>query len=111
MITLKGNYSGSKTLSFTIVPKGTKLSKATASKGTMKISWKAQKTQTTGYQIQYSTSKNFKNAKTVTIKKNATTSAKIKKPNKQKKYYVRIRTYKPVGKNKFYSDWSASKRA
>lgn len=110
-ITLKGIYSGSKTLSFTIVPKGTKLSKATASKGTMKISWKAQKSQTTGYQIQYSTSKNFKNAKTVTIKKNATTSAKIKKPNKQKKYYVRIRTYKPVGKNKFYSDWSASKRA
>ena len=28
---------------------------------------------------------------------------------KDKKYYVRIRTYKTVGSTKFYSGWSAAK--
>ncbi len=110
-VTLKGNYSGTKTLSFTIVPKGTKLSSVKAGKKQVTVKWKAQKKSTTGYQVQYSTSKKFKGAKIATIKKNKTTSATIKKLKGGKKYYVRVRTYKTVGKAKYYSAWSNAKNA
>ena len=110
-VILKGNYSGTKTLSFTIVPKGTKLSSVKAGKKQVTVKWKAQKKSTTGYQIQYSTSKKFNSAKIATIKKNKTTSATIKKLKGGKKYYVRVRTYKTVGKAKYYSAWSNVKNA
>ena len=110
-VTLKGNYSGTKTLSFTIVPKGTKLSSVKAGKKQVTVKWKAQKKSTTGYQIQYSTSKKFKSAKIATVKKNKTTSATIKKLKGGKKYYVRVRTFKTVGKVKYYSVWSGNKNA
>ena len=78
-----------------------------------KLSWKKQKTQTTGYQIQYSTSKKFKKAKAVNVSKHKTTSKYIKKLSSKKKYYVRVRTYKKVKINgktkKVYSSWSKSK--
>ena len=51
------------------------MSKVKASKKGFKVTWKKQATQTTGYQVQYSTSSKFKSAKTVTIGKNKTTSA------------------------------------
>ena len=110
---VNGKYKGSKTLYFTIVPKSTTISKVTASKKAFTVKWKKQSTQTTGYQIQYSTSSKFKGAKTVTITKNKTTSKKISKLKAKKKYYVRVRTYKTVkvnGKNtKIYSGWSKVK--
>ena len=66
-------------------------------------------TQTKGYQIQYSTDSKFKSGnKTVTVNKNSTTKKTISKLKAKKKYYVRIRTYKTVGKQKYYSDWSKS---
>ena len=82
----------------------------------MTVKWKKQTKQTTGYQIQYSTKKKFTSGtKTATIKKNKTTSKKITKLNKNKKYYVRIRTYKTVKVNgksiKIYSSWSKVKSA
>ena len=65
--------------------------------------------QTKGYQIQYSTDSKFKSGnKTVTVNKNSTTKKTISKLKAKKKYYVRIRTYKTVGKQKYYSDWSKS---
>ena len=71
--------------------------------------WKKQSTQTKGYQIQYSTDSKFKSGnKTVTVNKNSTTKKTISKLKAKKKYYVRIRTYKTVGKQKYYSDWSKS---
>lgn len=66
-------------------------------------------TQTTGYQLQYSTSSKFKGVKTVTVSKNKTTSKKISKLKAKKKYYVRIRTYKTVDGKKYYSAWSSVK--
>ena len=100
-----------KTLSFKINPKGTALSKVTAGKKAFTATWKKQATQTTGYQLQYSTSSKFtaKTTKTVTVSKNGTTKTTIKKLSGKKKYYVRIRTYKTVGKTKYYSSWSKSK--
>ncbi len=112
-VTLKGNYSGTKSLTYNINPKGTGVSKVKAAKKGFKVTWKKQATQTTGYQVQYSTSSKFKSAKMVTISKNKTTSKSVGKLSAKKKYYVRVRTYKTVkvnGKNvKLYSGWSKAK--
>ena len=113
-VTLKGNYSGTKSMTYNINPKGTSVSKVTAAKKGFKVTWKKQATQTTGYEVQYSTDKNFKKGnKTVNITKNKTTSKSVSKLSAKKKYYVRVRTYKTVkisGKNvKFYSGWSGAK--
>ena len=112
-VTLKGNYSGSKSMTYNINPKGTSVSKVTAAKKGFKVTWKKQATQTTGYQVQYSTSSKFKSAKTVTVSKNKTTSKSVSKLSAKKKYYVRVRTYKTVkigGKSvKLYSGWSKAK--
>ena len=112
-IKFKGNYSGTVKKTFTIKPKTTTLSKVTAGKKAFTVKWKKQATQTTGYQIQYSTSSKFKGAKIVTVSKNKTTSKKISKLKAKKKYYVHVRTYKTVkvnGKNtKIYSSWSKVK--
>ena len=112
-VTLKGNYSGTKSLTYNINPKGTSVSKVTAAKKGFKVTWKKQATQTTGYQVQYSTSSKFKSAKTVTVSKNKTTAKSVSKLSAKKKYYVRVRTYKTVkigGKSvKFYSGWSKAK--
>ena len=80
-ITFKGSkYSGSKTLSYTINPKSTKLSKVSAKKKGFEAKWKKQSTQTKGYQIQYSTDSKFKSGnKTVTVNKNSTTKKTISK--------------------------------
>ena len=110
-ITFKGCYSkyGSKKKTFVIKPKGTSVAKVTAKKKSLVVKWKKQAAQTTGYQIQYSTTAKFKKAKTVTVKKNKTTKATVKKLASKKKYYVRVRTYKTVGKTKYYSGWSKAK--
>ena len=109
-VTMKGNYSGTKTVSFKINPKGTALVSLTPASKKMTVKWKKQATQTTGYQIQYATDSKFtKNKKTVTVKGASATSKTITGLTGGKKYYVRIRTYKTVGKNKFYSSWSAAK--
>ncbi|MCM1114348.1 MAG: fibronectin type III domain-containing protein [Clostridium sp.] len=109
-ITFKGNYSGTATKSFTINPKNTSLSSVSAGSKKFTVKWKKYTTQTTGYQIQYSTDKNFKkNNKTVTVSSNKTTSKTISKLSGKKKYYVRIRTYKTVSGTKYYSSWSSAK--
>ena len=102
-------YGGSIKKTYKINPKGTSLKKVTAGKKAFTATWTKQAKQTTGYQIQYSTSSKFKNAKTVTVKKNTTVKTKVKKLNAKKKYYVRIRTYKTVNGKKYYSSWSKSK--
>ena len=112
-IKLKGNYSGTVTKTFDIVPKGTSIKKISASKKGFKVYWKAQKKNTTGYEIQYSTAKSFKNAKTVKVSKNSATSQSVAKLSRKKKYFVRVRTYKTVKFNgkkcKVHSSWSTPK--
>ena len=90
-------------------PKGTSISKLKAGKKSFTVKWKKQTAQTSGYQIQYGLKKSFKGAKTVTVKNNTSVSRKIKKLKKNKKYYVRVRTYKTVGGQKYYSAWSKAK--
>ena len=92
---------------YEIIPKGVKIKKIVANKKGFTVKWSKNITQTTGYQIQYSTNSKFKSGnKTITIKNNKTTSKKVKNLKKNKKYYVRIRTYKTVKGVKYYSGWS-----
>ena len=110
-ITFKGIYEGSKKLTYQIKPNGVSLKKLTKGKKQFKATWTKNTTETTGYQIQYSTKKDFSSgSKSTTINKNKTTGATVKKLKNKKKYYVRIRTYKTVKVNgkskKIYSSWS-----
>ena len=109
-VTLKGKYTGTKELTFEIVPKGTKLTAKSGQKKAFTVKWKKQKKQISGYQIQYGTKKNFSKAKTVTVKSKNTTKKKITGCAAKKTYYVRIRTYKNVKVNgktkKIASSWS-----
>ena len=101
------NYKATtKKVTVTVNPAGTKLTSVKNYKGKkLKASWK-KNTKGTGYQIQYSTSSKFKSAKTVTVKGYKSTSKTITKLTKNKKYYVRVRTYKTVSKVNYYSGWS-----
>jgi hypothetical protein len=110
-VTFKGKYSGTKSLYYVINPKGTTVSKLTAGKKSLKVAIKKQSSQTTGYEIQYSTSKSFKAKYTKTKKVTSykTTSVTFKSLKAKKTYYVRVRTYKTVGGKKFYSAWSSYK--
>ena len=110
-VTMKNNYTGKVTKTFKILPKGTSLKSVKSSgKKQIKVTWKKQNKQTTGYKIQYTTDKKFKKSvKASTITKNKYTSKTIKKLKKNKKYYVRICTYKKVGKTTYYSTWSKVK--
>ncbi|MBQ9530784.1 MAG: M23 family metallopeptidase [Eubacterium sp.] len=109
-VKLKGAFEGSKTLRFTINPKGTSISTVSSKSKGFAVKWNKQTTQTTGYQIQYATNSSFtSNKKTVTVSSNKTTSKTIKKLKGKKKYYVRIRTYKTVNGKKYYSSWSKAR--
>ena len=108
-IKFKGNYSGTKTLTFKINPAGTTVSKLTAAKKGFKVAITKKTAQVTGYEVQYATNKNFKSAKTKTLtsyKKNTLTLSSLKAKTT---YYVRVRTYKVVNGKKVYSAWSAVK--
>ena len=109
-VTFKGNYSGTKKLTFEIVPAKANLSKLTAGKKQLTATWKTV-SGVTGYEVQYSTSKKFtkKTTKTVTIKKAKTKKTTIKKLSKGKKYFVRVRAYETVSGKKIYGAYSAVK--
>lgn len=109
-VTFKKKYKGSVTKTFKIIPKKTSLSSVKDTKNSITVKWKKQSKQASGYQIQYTTDKKFKKGvKTTTVSSYKTTSKTIKKLSANKKYYVRIRTYKKVGKTKYYSGWSSAK--
>ena len=110
-ITGTGNYNGTITKTFKINPKGTSLKSVKKGKKSFKATWKkSSKTWTTGYQVQYSTSKKFKKAKTTTVKSYKKTKVTVKKLKKRKTYYVHMRTYKTVKGKKYYSGWSKVKK-
>ena len=90
-------------------PKNTSIKKLKKSKKAIVVNWK-KVSGIKGYQIQVATDKKFKkNAKTVVVKKQKTTTATIKHLKSKKKYYVRIRTYKTSNNKKVYSSWSKVK--
>lgn len=93
----------------TVKPKKTSIKKLSKGKKKFTVTW-AKVSGVKGYQIQYSTDKKFKkNNKSVTVTKQKTTKATVKKLKSKKKYYVRVRTYKTVNGKKIYSSWSKVK--
>lgn len=108
-VTLKNDYAGSKTVSFKINPPKAAVKKLKKGKKSFTVYVKKQSKQTSGYQVQYSTSKTFKSPKAKNLTSYKKTTLKVKKLKKHKKYYVRVRTYKKVGKAKYYSSWSSAK--
>ena len=108
-VTVKGKGSYSKTsgtAKFKINLKKTKLSSAKSTKKkTFTTTWK--KTGgNSGWQVQYSTNKKFRSGvRTVNLKAN-NTKLTVRKLKSRKNYYVRIRSYKKVGKQTWYSGWS-----
>ena len=80
----------------------------TQSENCIKIKWK-KVNGINGYQIQYSTNKEFKKAKEIAIKSKTTTSKTIKNIGNSKKYYIRIRSYKKNKGKNIYSNWSKNK--
>ena len=111
-VTFKGNYSGTKTLYFTINPVKTKISKITSAKKKLTVTIQKKTKQVTGYEIQYSTSKKFTKTTTKikTIKSYKTIKSVLSKLKAKKTYYVRVRTYKTVSGKKYYSGWSVAKK-
>lgn len=111
VITFKGEYSGEKTLYFSVKQSAPKIKACKKAKNGLKIYWK--KSRPAGeYQFLVADNKKFKNAKT--YKASAKRSAKlIKKLKKGKRYYIKIRSCKTIKVDKrkayMYSDWSKIK--
>lgn len=77
------------------------------SSSSITITWK-KVSGATGYEIDYATQSNFKNAKTVKVSK-YTTSKVLKKISASKTYYVRVRAIKTSGDNTTYGKYSTAK--
>lgn len=98
------SYKYNTTIAKLTVAKPTGVS-ISANKKSFVLKWK-KNSKATGYQIQYSTDKNFKKSvKAVKITKNSTLSKTVKSLKAKKKYYVRIRCYKTYNKKNYYSGW------
>ncbi len=90
-------------------PATVKVSKTTAKKNGVVVTWKTAK-DVTGYEIQLATDKKFKkNKKTVKVNKKNASKKTVKKLKSKKKYYVRVRSYKIVNGKKVYGKWSKVK--
>lgn len=104
---LKGNYTGTKTVSYKINPQATSIRSAVGFTKTMVVKWGKKDKQITGYQIQYCPDRKFATGtRTMNVVGANNVSKTINKPVSGKNYYVRLRTYKKAGKKTFYSTWS-----
>lgn len=103
-------YAGTVVLSYTINPKATAISSVTAKSKGFNVRWNRVGTQITGYQVQRATDSKFtKNKKTETLSGTFATSKTYDNLKSNKKYYVRVRTYRTVNGKKYYSAWSKYK--
>lgn len=105
IITGKGKYEGKRTTSFKIIPNKTKIKSGKKKGKKLTLKWSKVKG-VSGYEIKYSNSSKFKKAKTKKVKGCKVT---LKLKNK-KKYYVKIRAYKKVGKQIVYGKYTKSKK-
>ena len=96
-------------ITVTVNPAGTTLTTAKNLSGRKaQITWK-KNGYVTGYEIQYSVNKNFRSGSKKTVSGASKTKYTLTKLQKNKTYYVRIRTYKKSGTKKYYSSWSKVK--
>lgn len=110
-IKMKGNYTGTKTLTFKILPPKTTVKSITSLNDALKVTVTKKSSQVSGYQIEYSTSKTFSKSTVKTLKGYSTTSVTLKSLKNKTNYYVRVRTFKTVSGVNYYSGWSTYKVA
>ncbi|MCR5141167.1 MAG: NEAT domain-containing protein [Ruminococcus sp.] len=110
-VTGKGSYTGTKSKAFIIKPAKMKIKAAkSTAKNKIKVTWTKAKGGVTGYKVQIALNKKFtKSKKTYTVKKASAASKTITKLKSGKKYFVRVRAYKTVGKKTYYGKYSAIK--
>ena len=104
ILTGKGDYYGTSKLRFTINPAKAKLTSVKPAKKKMTVKFGAVKGGVK-YQLAYRMNKGKWKVKTVTKRK-----VVIKKLKSKKKYTVRVRAFKKVGKKTYYGAWSAVKK-
>ena len=104
-ITGKGNYSGSLSAKFDIVPAKQQIQKLETKYKGFFVDW-AQKGSATGYEVQYATNSNFTGAKRATITNNKTDKTTVSKLSANKTYYVRVRSYTNRNGKVYYGAWS-----
>ena len=110
-LTLKGNYSGSKTFSYKIIPRAPSIKSVTGLKNDIIIYWTRQTTQCTGYEIEIASDAKFTNiVKTKVISKASSDHARQANLQSGKYYYVRMRAYMIKSGVKYYSRRSSIKR-
>lgn len=100
----KGQYTGSKKISFYIVPKTPSLKVKAVTKNSISVKWSSV-TGKSGYQIAY------KKAGTSKYKTSYTTSSskKISKLSSGTKYNIKVRSYKVIDGAKRFGNWSSVK--
>ena len=104
-----GYNAATKSITVTVNPAGTTLMTTKNLSGRKaQITWKKNR-YVTGYEIQYSVNKNFRSGSKKTVAGVSKTKYTLTKLQKNKTYYVRIRTYKKSGTKKYYSSWSKVK--
>ena len=101
IITGKGNYTGTIIKTFTIIPKKPTVKKFILYNKKIKTYINKTSDSPNGYQIKYK--KKGSSWKTKTIYK---TTFKLKKLKRNKKYYIKIRSFKKVNHTTYYSNWS-----
>ena len=102
-ITGIGNYTGTKSIGFTILPKANKVSKLTYKKAGKLVVKISKSKGVKGYEISYATNKKFTSARK---KKTTGTSVTLKSIKKNKTYYVRVRAYAKIDGKTVYSSYS-----
>lgn len=105
-VNFRGLYKGTVKKTFKIVPKNTQIKSIKSGRNELSVNWSKLNTRIDGYEIQYSLDKEFKKSETITIKDKSIIKTVIPDLGKNKRYYVRIRTYKNVSGKKYFSLWS-----
>lgn len=103
----KGNYTGRYTRYFKIYPKKAKIKKLKAGKKKVTVYISKSPGGVSGYQVRYSSYKNFKKSKYKTSRK---TSYTIKGLKRKKNCYVKVRAYKIIDGRKYYGSYSSYKK-
>ncbi len=104
-ITGKGNYSGSLSAKFDIVPAKQQIQKLETRYKGFYIDW-AQKGSATGYDVEYSVKANMSGAVSKHLTANKPDTLTVSGLAGDKTYYVRVRSYTNVNGKVYYGAWS-----
>lgn len=104
VISGKGSYTGTKKISFKIIPAKQKIYSISASKSSLSVKYRY--SNSSGYQITYANNSSFKSAKTITVSNKSTTSKTIASLSRNKKYYVKVRTVLNKNGKTYYGYYS-----